>query len=341
MILYTDQLKGFKWNIESKKSHHKNKEGKYKRDKYLSNIITFDIECSSAWIDEAGNVISYRKGMSNDYWNSLEPLALCYIWQCSIDDNVYYGRELRDFTRLLDDLPEGVHIIIWVHNLAYEFQFLCNIFTWNKVFARLAHKPMKASCKEYPLIEFRCSYMLTRLSLDSWGKQLGVHKASGDLDYDILRTPLTPLTPEELNYCKQDCLVLYAGIKDYLKKYKVQRKIPLTQTGTVRREVKDLLIKDKQYVRYVKKLVPKSAAEYKRLQSVFAGGYTHANQMYSGKTVVDDIKHYDFASSYPAVMFCEKYPSKPWYYNGINEIPDDSTFSDMAQKSLPRLMKRA
>lgn len=330
MILYTDQLKGFKWNIESKKSHHKNKEGKYKRDKYLSNIITFDIECSSAWIDEAGNVISYRKGMSNDYWNSLEPLALCYIWQCSIDDNVYYGRELRDFTRLLDDLPEGVHIIIWVHNLAYEFQFLCNIFTWNKVFARLAHKPMKASCKEYPLIEFRCSYMLTRLSLDSWGKQLGVHKASGDLDYDILRTPLTPLTPEELNYCKQDCLVLYAGIKDYLKKYKVQRKIPLTQTGTVRREVKDLLIKDKQYVRYVKKLVPKSAAEYKRLQSVFAGGYTHANQMYSGKTVVDDIKHYDFASSYPAVMFCEKYPSKPWYYNGINEIPEDSTFSDMA-----------
>ena len=329
MILYNHQLKDFKWNIETKRSHHKNKEGVYKKYKYLRNIITFDIECSSAWI-ENDKVISYYKGKDADYWNSLEPLALCYIWQCSVDDTVYYGRELSSFTDLLQDLPEDVYIIIWVHNLAYEFQFLCNILTWDKVFARLPHKPMKASCKEFPLIQFRCSYMLTRLSLASWGKQLKVYKASGDLDYDVLRTPLTPLTEEELNYCKQDCLVLYAGIKEYVKRYKTQRNIPLTQTGTVRREVKDLLIKNKEYVRYIKKLVPKSTAEYKRLQAVFAGGYTHANQMYSGKTVVDQIKHYDFASSYPAVMFCEKYPMKPWYYNGINEIPDDKEFEDTA-----------
>lgn len=329
MILYEGQLKNKEWNITTKKSHRKNKEGKYKTDKYLNNIITFDIECSSAWINE-GKVISYEKGKDNDYWNSLEPLALCYLWQCSIDDTVYYGRELEGFIQLLQDLPENVHIIIWVHNLSYEFQFLCNVLTWDKVFARTSHKPMKASCEEFPLIEFRCSYMLTRLSLASWGKQLGVHKAEGDLDYDVLRTPLTPLTDEELHYGEMDCLVLYAGIKEYLKKYNRQWNIPLTQTGTVRREVKDLLTKDKNYVRYVKKLVPKSPDEYKRLQRIFAGGYTHANQMYAGKLVDEYIEHYDFASSYPCVMIAKKYPMKAWYYNGINEIPPDEAFEDMA-----------
>lgn len=331
MIKYTDQLKDFKWNITTKKSHHKGKDGKYKTEKYLNDIITFDIECTSAWINESGKIITYEKGKGNDYWNNLQPLALCYLWQCSVNDTVYYGRELESFTGILDALPEDVKVIIWVHNLSYEFQFLCNIITWDKVFARLAHKPMKATCKEYPKIEFRCSYMLTRLSLASWGKQLGVHKAVGDLDYDKLRTPLTPLTDEELHYGEMDCLVLYAGIQEYVKRYKMQHRIPLTQTGTVRREVKDLLIKDKHYVRQMKKLVPKSPDEYKRLQNVFAGGYTHANQMYTGKLVDEPIQHYDFASSYPVVMFCEKYPMEAWYYNGDNRIPvDDSYFEHTA-----------
>lgn len=329
MILYDRQLKDMKWSIETRKAHKKNKEGKYRKDKYLNNIITFDIECTSAWFD-GEKVIGYEKGYTNEYWNDLEPLALCYLWQCSVDDQVYYGRELETFRDLLDDLPEKVHIIIWVHNLAYEFQFLCNILTWEKVFARLPHKPMKASSEEYPFIEFRCTYMLTRLSLASWGKQLGVQKAVGDLDYDVIRTPLTPLTEAELHYGQQDCLVVYAGIKDYLKRYEKQRSIPLTQTGTVRREVKNLLTKDKEYVRYVKKLVPKNPTEYKRLQHIFAGGYTHANQMYSGKLIDEYIEHYDFASSYPCVMIAKKYPMTAWYYTGVNEIPADDEFEDTA-----------
>ena len=329
MILYDGQLKDKKWSIETRKAHKKNKEGKYRKDKYLNNIITFDIECTSAWFD-GEKVIGYEKGLTNEYWNDLEPLALCYLWQCSVDDQVYYGRELETFRDLLNDLPEKVHIIIWVHNLAYEFQFLCNILTWEKVFARLPHKPMKASSEEYPFIEFRCTYMLTRLSLASWGKQLGVQKAVGDLDYDVIRTPLTPLTEAELHYGEQDCLVVYAGIKDYLKRYEKQRSIPLTQTGTVRREVKNLLTKDKEYVRYIKKLVPKNPTEYKRLQHIFAGGYTHANQMYAGKLIDEHIEHYDFASSYPCVMIAKKYPMTAWYYTGVNEIPADDEFEDTA-----------
>lgn len=329
MVKYDGQLKDYEYNIDTVKSHHKGKDGLYKTTKYCNDIFTFDIECTSAWLED-GKIIGYRKGESNEYWNNLQAVALCYIWQFSCNGVVYYGRELRDFIQVLNDLPADANIIIWVHNLSYEFMFLSNIITWYKVFARSPHKPMKCNSKEYPNIEFRCSYFLTRLSLETWGKQLGVEKAVGDLDYDVIRTPLTPLTEAELNYCKQDCLVVEAGIKEYLKRYGKQHKIPLTQTGTVRQVVKDMLTADADYVKKIKKLVPADAHEYKRLQTVFAGGYTHANQLYAGKLVEEYIEHYDFASSYPTVMVAEKYPMSPWYYNGVNEIPADSEFENNA-----------
>ena len=328
MIEYTNQMQTTDLDIEIHRSHHKKKNGKSPITKYCNSIMTFDIEVSSAWL-ENGKVIPYRKGESADYWNNLQPLALCYIWQFSCDGVVYYGRELRDFLKVLDDLPSDVEIIIWVHNLSYEFHFLTNILTWDSVFARSSHKPIKAKSKEYPNIEFRCTYMLTRLSLATWGEQLGVAKMVGDLDYDKLRTPLTKLTDKELKYCEMDCLVVEAGIKSYLKKYKKQRFIPMTQTGTVRQEVKEILMSDEEYVKKIKRLVPKSPEEYKRLQTVFAGGYTHANRYWSGQTIEGHIEHYDFASSYPTVMVAEKYPMTPWLYLG-SEMPSEDSFEDYA-----------
>ena len=330
MIKYTGQLKDYKFNIERIRIHHKSKDGSIGNYKsFCNSILTFDIETTSAWINE-GKIIPYEIGKPSEYWNNLQPLALCYLWQCSCDGTVYYGRDLIDFLNLLDDLPKQINIIIWVHNLSYEFQFLCNILTWKSVFARSAHKPMKCTSNEYPNIEFRCTYMLTRLSLDDWGKQIGLHKKVGDLDYEKLRTPLTPLTDIELGYGERDCLVVESGIKTYIKRYGKQRNIPLTQTGTVRQEVKNRLMNDSKYVRFIKDLVPRNAEEYKRLQRVFAGGYTHANRWYAGETIVDEIEHYDFASSYPTVMIAEKYPISPWVYTTSKEIPTDDKFNDWA-----------
>lgn len=329
MIPYIGQLNDYKFNIEEIKSHHQNKNGEYNTRLSCNDIFTFDIECTSAYI-ENGEVIPYTKGKPAEYWNSLENIALCYIWQFSVNETVYYGRELTDFLKVLDALPKDTHLIIWVHNLSYEFHFLSNILTWKSAFARTPHKPMKCTSNEYPNIEFRCTYMLTRLNLATWGNQLGIPKMVGDLDYETIRTPLTPLTDKELTYCEHDCLIVYAGIKDFLKRYDKQNKIPLTQTGTVRKVVKDMLMSDKTYHRNIKKLVPQDAREYKRLQNVFAGGFTHANQLYAGKVVDEYIEHYDFASSYPTVMLSEKYPSTPWFYTGRNEIPDENTFTDYA-----------
>ena len=328
MELYKGQLRERELDIEIRKAHKKDKDGNYPVKKFCNSIFTFDIEVTSAWLED-NKVIQYRKGEDSEYWNGLQALALPYIWQFSCDGIVYYGRDFRDFKKVLDDLPKDCEIIIWVHNLSYEFMFLCNILEWGSVFARSPHKPIKCTPKGYANISFRCSYFLTRLSLDNWGKQIGLPKATGDLDYEKIRTPLTPLTEKELGYCERDCLVVEAGIKYYLKKYEKQRFIPLTQTGTVRREVKELLTSDPSYVTFIKDLIPEDADEYAMLQDVFAGGFTHANRIYANKTITEYVEHYDFASSYPTVMIAEKYPMSPWIYID-DELPSKDTFDDYA-----------
>lgn len=321
MELYKSQLLDVKYDF------YQNKQDKL-YSKGSNDILTFDIEVSSAWKTKDNKVIGYEEGKSNEYWNSLTPLSLCYIWQFSFNDKVYYGRELRDFIKVLEDLDQDTHFIIWVHNLSYEFQFLNNILTWREVFARSPHKPMKAMSYEFPNIEFRCSYMLTRLSLRTWGNEIGEYK-DNPIDYEKIRTPLTPLTKEELHYCEQDCLVVYKGIKKYREKYKTVNNIPLTQTGTVRRVVKELLTNNDKYIHFIKKLIPLDANEYKTLIELFSGGYTHANKSYAGKPQKGIIEHYDFASSYPTVMVAEKYPMAKWVQIE-NKLPKENTFNDWA-----------
>lgn len=302
-------------NLINKKPIFNNhtKENKKETNVYNDEILTFDIETTSYWIDWKNNKYgAYKPNMTDDFWNGCEACGLCYIWQFSFNDQVYFGRELNDFKEVLQWIDSSnMKSIIWVHNLSFEFEYLLNILTVDTVFARDTRKPMKFTAKEYPNIEFRCSYMLTRLSLESWGKQLGLPKLVGDLDYNVLRTPLTPMNDTELGYCERDCLVVYKGIKKYLEEYIYQEDIPITQTGCIRRKVKKLLC-TKEYMKFIKKLLPRDSKEYEMLQEIFAGGYTHANRYYSGRSICGHIEHYDFTSSYPTVMCAEKYPMTPW-----------------------------
>lgn len=303
----------------------KKKSNKYREISYTKesdNILTFDIETSSGWMNEDGIIIPYSPYLSEEFWNNCKPYSLCYIWQFSFDDKVYYGRELKEFVNIIAQLPEDTHFIIYVHNLAFEFQFLTNIFKFREVFARNAHKPMYATLYSYPNIEFRCSYMLTRMSLETWGRELGLPKLTGALDYVKLRTPLSPLTDTEMSYCERDCKVVHKGIAKYLEKYKHLVNIPLTQTGEVRKVVKAMFKQDKPYMDNMIALLPKNAEMYKIMKDTFAGGYTHANYTYAGLVVRPKGGYgyaYDIASSYPAVMCSEKFPMTPFVLWGFNE----------------------
>lgn len=274
------------------------------------DIMCFDIETSSAFLHKDGKVLEPYTGKSQEYYRNCEKFALCYIWQFSINENVFYGRTLEDFADFLHELEyyEPHKKFIYVHNLAYEFAFLINVLQFDYVFARDKRKPIFADCGTY---QFRCSYFLTRMSLDTWAheRHLPIQKLVGNLDYTALRTPKTPLTPDELAYCFHDVLVMYYGLTEYKSKYSHVIDIPYTQTGEVRREVqKRMNVSDE--LRYRQKciaLIPQSLDDYKRQIKVFLGGYTHANFMYANRTI-KNVDSYDIASSYPTVMALEKYP---------------------------------
>ena len=258
--------------------------------------------------------------------------AFMYIWQFQFNDITIVGRTWEEAEQLfislsdackryrkekrLDDLPI---IIIWVHNLAYEFQFLSGIYAFqnDECFFRDIRKPIY--CKMFNCLEFRCSYIQTNMSLSHLTKQLGVKaKLSGQkYDYSKIRFPWTPLTDYELEYCATDVqsLVECMRIKMENDGDNLQT-IPLTSTGYVRRDCKQAL---KPLYLDIKELLP-NEKQYRLLRKAFRGGNTHANRKYSGK-ILDNVYSYDMSSCYPAQQLTKKFPMSPFRW-----IDDRLTF---------------
>lgn len=265
-----------------------------RRIKYFEVPIAFDIE-----------VTSHKQGEDKYAW--------MYCWQLSIQGYVILGRTWEEFdevyTRLLDMFHpnEQNRLIIYIHNLAYEFQFMCHRFAWHQVFCLKERKPIKAVTVDY--VEFRCSYMLSGYSLELIGKNLQrykILKLKGDLDYDLIRHSKTPLTEKEWGYCINDVQVVVAYIQETAENDGGYHKIPLTKTGYVREYCRNICFQAKNYRKLMKHLTVDSD-EYKQLKRAFAGGFTHANWHYSDRTLYE-MDSFDFTSSYPAVMVAEKFP---------------------------------
>ena len=327
----TDKLKNYPFTVTIQRSH---KKGESDKKRILcEDIFTFDIETTSFFYDSDLKPYLYEPGFDPDYWCGVKSGAIPYIWQFGINNSYYYGRDIKDFKKVLDSFPSDMRIKIFIHNFSFEWHFL-DFLTWDKVFAKTPHKPIKASCAEYPNIEFICTLSLENMSLASWGESLGISKLVGDLAYNVMRTPLTPLTDKELGYCERDLEVMYIGLKEELKVYGSVHKLPLTSTGKVRKVVKEMMMVD-SYINYIHSLVPENAYQYKTSMLVYAGGYTHANRCFVGLTVYnEDHKHgghYDYTSSYPYEMVVMKAPVSKWRYYG-EVLPDQASFTSKAYK---------
>ena len=298
-----------------------------KRKKFDNTIYTFDIETTS-YLKLYNHIIPANKylELSEEERKDCNFNAFMYIWMFSINDIVYYGRTWEEFKDFLKKIDENVPYqkTIFIHNLAFEFQFLKSHFNFKDVIARKKHKPMRASMTDYNF-ELRCSYLMSNCKLERLPElfNLPVKKLVGNLDYDLIRTPVTKLSEKELNYCENDCLVVYHYILFELQTYENINKIPITSTGHVRRELKELVLKDFKYKRLVKNAININPHVYNMLIKAFAGGYTHANWIYAD-TILNNIDSYDFTSSYPYIMVTHKFPSSEFRKCNIKRREDMS-----------------
>ena len=255
---------------------------------------------------------------TTSFYEGEDKRAIMYVWMVSLGGYVVCGRDWESLLYCLNRVSEycglskDIRLCVYVHNLAYEFQFIRKRFNWLKVFALEQRKPVYCLCDLG--IEFRCSYLLSGYSLERLGNGLNkykVNKLVGNLDYSKPRHALTPLDDDEWSYCVNDVLVVTAYIQERIEQDGSIQDIPITKTGYVRRYCKRNCLgtskhRDMKYRRMIHSM-NLDADEYRMLKRAFQGGFTHANAYYSGR-VVHGVSSYDFTSSYPTVMISEKFP---------------------------------
>lgn len=239
------------------------------------------------------------------------PQGFLYHWQVCVIDKVCFGRTWEEYKLFSERLYEGLklsenrRLVLWVHNLSFEFQFLWSHFVFTDIFARDARKVIRARCGA---IEYRCSYFLSNMSLRKFCENSRdcIHwKLKDTYDYRKLRTPATPLTEEEQGYCYNDVRGLCECIAYRLREDTIIT-MPYTSTGYVRREMRRIVLKNKKN-RYQMLNMALDGKLYKLMREAFRGGNTHANAIFSNQ-IMTNIDSYDLVSSYPSAMMTELFP---------------------------------
>lgn len=289
-----------------------------KKQNLCDNIICFDIETCNYFIYKQAvysiNDIIAECGTHPEKIESIfdaaQPGAVPFIWQFCIDGVTVYGRDFKDVKKVFNYIwhkTKGYKVTCYIHNSAFEYQYLKEVLTIKKKFFTEARKPLYFIYKN---ITFRCSYRLTNLSLAQWGKNLGSDKKVGQLDYHALYSPRTPLSAEQLEYCEYDVLIMYKGISQYKAQYGHIEYIPLTQTGIPRRDLKALNQKEKGWLNKVAMMQPLTPDEWKMQHMTYRGGLTLCNPRHVGK-VLRGVGGIDKKSAYP-FTFLEKFPASPF-----------------------------
>lgn len=271
------------------------------RRRYLNMIAAFDIETTR---------------ISKDY-------SVMYIWQLQLGPEItVIGRSWNEYKilwrRLLEGLPDDIYLVVWVHNLSFEFQFLRGIYDFkpDEVFAVESRRVLRADM--YQHIEFRCSYLHTNMRLETYLAKMGVPDQKLSYDYDKKRWPWTPLSDEEIAYCINDVKGLVEAIAvEMVHDGDTLYTIPPTSTGYVRRDVKAAMRRLQYGV--IKDMLP-DIDTYHLCREAFRGGDTHANRWFAGR-ILEKVWSYDRSSSYPDVQLNCEFPIGPFRSIDWPEIP--------------------
>ena len=287
---------------------------KSKRYVYYNISSSFDIETTTIEPKQVDGKYIYN------------PYGFMYQWQFCISKNfnekfVCFGRTWEEFQYFLRRL-KGVlklnkyqKLVVYVHNLSYEFQFMKEFIKIESIFAKEKRKLMKLFCNDG--FEFRCSYFLSNMNLIKFcenSKLCSHFKLVDEYDYKKIRTPKTPLTLTEKQYCFNDVYGLCECIDTMLLDDTIAT-IPLTNTGYVRREYRQVMKTNKNRQNFESTRL--NSEQYQLLTDSFRGGNTHANR-FMANTIVKNVYSDDISSSYPTCIMMNDYPISKFMWATID-----------------------
>lgn len=254
-----------------------------------------------------------------------------YQWAVKWNGQYIYGRRPSELIAFLQDMQEyyQLHsrrrIIIYVHNLAYDAQYLK---LWLQQLGTL--KVMATDAHTFLIIDvggfrFLCSFKLSNMSLDMFSRTYSEKyiKAVGEIDYTLVRYQDTLLSDTDWFYMFSDIASQYDALTEYLKinGYDRAYKAPYTSTGFVRANCRKAA---SSALNWHKKFLTSALTleQYQQCRQAFMGGITICSWKYEGQTVrvgVDDVQkigHKDFTSSYPARQMLDYFPQGKGFWWG-------------------------
>lgn len=294
-------------------------------------------------------------------------------FQICIEDRGLIVRTTRQLYMTLDYIKEQLtqeHVdkdgklvadnilVIYVHNLGFDSSF----WLWDLLKQRddeerwlsrafITPSNIVVSFRYKRTIEFRNSQALTGLSLDEsvkefLGKDSEYKKLRGHWDYNKIRSPLSKLDKEEIDYALMDAYSIVEIIKSIARLHGRYDKegnfieplriadMPSTRTSFVKRDMRDYLYKG---ARSEANLRPASNARmrimYERAKSIqfdatdeglhnlelvrdaYIGGLVDNNPFYSN-ILVKNVGSWDMESQYPKQLV-----TKPFPCSQLRDIP--------------------
>lgn len=287
---------------------------------YADCIIMLDTETSKKYLNkiDVNYIVAFTISIRFEHEN-----------MCTL-----YGNKPSQCVECLNMIKENIYsnnLIIYIHNMSYDWTFLRRFLMAS--YGTPIHQLNTKS--HYPIyIEFangiilKDSLILAQRKLEKWADDMNVdHKKSvGKWNYEKIRTQNEHFSSDELEYIEHDTL---AGVEciDALKEsiHKRIYSMPYTATGIPRNELRSIAFKNRGKEWFLRNV--SSYTQYKKLEKVYHGGYTHANRHYVGQIQTGFIKCFDFASSYPFVLLSEKYPCEKFQNSSnlsLHEIKEQS-----------------
>lgn len=270
-----------------------------------------------------------------------------YNYEPDINDKVRFYRHEQEMQSRIDEYIEwglivGKIPIICAYNLMFDLQPLMEDL--NARYEIRANA--QSSTNVYTLdlysdgkevLRFWDTYHLEMRGLAAMGETCGIEKAKGDWNYDLIRTPETPLTDLELFYAKRDVQVIPAYLRYLLHANEWMRQSDLgfrvlTKTSIVRQmarhEIEQLTVPKADgkrlqlrnaFMRLCKKELPSSYNRYALRKACFRGGFTFTAAAYS-MTIQHNVVSADVTSMHHTFIngryvpqdFKYKYPSRAY-----------------------------
>lgn len=247
-----------------------------------------------------------------------QQIAFMYVWQMAVENEAFYGRTWTEFKQCLQKMKNEMHLaidyklIVYVHNLKYDFGFYKKEVNLdgNDFVARSRRTVLKHIMDD--CFEVRDSAVYTEEPLEHMGEEIGISKMKG-YDYSKIRHALTPLTPEELEYCEHDVLILTKYFRLEAEKLNCSiYKLALTATQKIKRGINEEFSRESRM--YQNMIMSRQLKDNDHdnhildlLKHAFFGAFNYSSQLIRG-IVQDNVAGVDISACYGAQCLLHPYP---------------------------------